>query len=143
MLSPTPDDGRITRARELLGRARKADESATQDQKVANELSKKLDGLRQQAIAARRSADVAQPQDREDAVALAEQAEAELALSEAEIVQRRTAATDARKAARDLRDRALRVMRGEEKAAAAVPRPLGSRECRSPFGCDDIFQGRF
>lgn len=134
-------DAPVTRARELLGRARFLDDAATADEKAATELQARIGPLRTSAKAARDKADHAGSDDKEVLVARAEDLETDLAVSEAEITFKRRAAADNRRVARELRQRAVRLVRDTpgspgyptESVADAERTPIRMVSCDPPF----------
>lgn len=102
----------VALARELLVRARRLDESATVDEKVAAGLAAELPGKRTAAKLAREAAAKATGEQRPAAEAKAEDLETDVIVSEAEITARRNAATEDRRMAKDLRVRAVRLAQG-------------------------------
>lgn len=134
-------DAPVTRARELLGRARFLDDAATTDEKAAAELQARISALRTAAKAARDKADHAGADDKEVLVARAEDLETDLAVSEAEITFKRRAAADNRRVARELRQRAVRLVRdtpgssgyATESMADAERTPTRMVSCDPPF----------
>jgi len=130
----------VSRARDLLGRARFLDESALSDERVAADLDKKLPQLRDMLAKTLHAAD-ARPQERQALVAKAESIDADITVSEAEILVRRRSAVDNRRVARELRERAVALVKGESAAPPATSKvnaglPLYlpvQRECTPPF----------
>lgn len=125
----SPTDEPVSRARELLSRARSLDVAATQDEKLAAEVTSRLPTLRASAKAARSRADHASGDDREMLIAQAEDLEADVAISEAEITHRRRTANENRRQARELRAHAIHVVRD----AAPTPAPAASAPCEPPY----------
>lgn len=107
----TAEESIVSRAREMLNRARFLDEAATNDEKAAVDLAARLPGIRVAAKAARDRADRATGADKEALVSKAEDLEAEIAVSEAELAMKKRAAAEDRRVARDLRVRAVRLVR--------------------------------
>jgi hypothetical protein len=120
-----PDEGVVGRARELLNRARFLDEAAANDEKTANDLAARLPNLRIAAKAARDRAERAKDPDRDALLAKAEDLEAEVAVSEAELTLRKHTAVEDRRVARELRQRAVRLVREapEESSLATACDP--------------------
>jgi hypothetical protein len=115
----------VGRAREMLLRARFLDEAATNDEKVATDIAARLPTLRVAAKGARDRADKAASAEKEGLVARAEDLEAELAVSEAELAMKRRAAAEDRRVARELRVRAVRLVReGQDEAVSACDPPF-------------------
>lgn len=108
---PVPEESPVTRARDLLARARLLDEAATTDDKSAIEIAARLPTLRTTAKTARDRADRAFGPDRETLVSRAEDLEADLAVSEAEVTAKRRSAAENRRVARELRARAVQLVR--------------------------------
>lgn len=104
----------VARARELLLRARRLDDSATVDEKVAATLAAELGAKRAAAKAARDAVSKASAEQKAAAEAKAEDLETDVIVSEAEIVARRNAASEDRRMAKDLRARAVRLAQGNE-----------------------------
>jgi hypothetical protein len=121
------DESPVVRARDLLARAKLLDEAASGDEKSATETAARLPALRATAKTARERADRASGDDREALVSRAEDLEADLAVSEAEVAAKRRTAAENRRAARDLRARAVRVVRD---APAEAPPGL---PCDPPY----------
>jgi len=113
----------VSRARDLISRARLLDESAAADEKASSDLAARLPTLRATAKTARDKADRASGDDRETLVARAEDLEADLAVTEAEVTAKKRAAIDNRRTARDLRTRAVKLVKDA---------PEGN-ECDPPF----------
>jgi hypothetical protein len=102
----------VALARELLVRARRLDDSAAIDEKVAATLAAELPGKRAAAKLARDAADTATGDRRPAAEAKAEDIETDVIVSEAEIAARRNAAVEDRRMAKELRARAVRLAQG-------------------------------
>lgn len=124
----TADESPVARARDLLARARLLDEAATSDERAAVEIAARLPALRASAKAARDRADRAIGDDREALVSRAEDLEADLAVSEAETTAKRRSAVDNRRVARELRARAVRIVR-----EAPVDPPSTGTPCDPPY----------
>jgi hypothetical protein len=101
----------ITRARDMLTRARFLDEAAVVDEKTASELAAKLGTMRAAARAARITADRATGEERELLGSRAEDLETDVIVSEAEVTFKRKTAADNRRVARELRVRAVKLVR--------------------------------
>jgi hypothetical protein len=115
----------VGRAREMLLRARFLDEAATNDERVATDIAARLPTLRVAAKGARDRADKAASAEKEGLVARAEDLEAELAVSEAELAMKRRAAAEDRRVARELRVRAVRLVReGQDEAVSSCDPPF-------------------
>jgi hypothetical protein len=121
-------DAPVTRAREMLTRARFLDEAATVDEKAAVDLAARLGTLRTSAKAARDRADKAPPDERELLGARADDLETDIIVSEAEITFKRRTAAENRRVARELRLRAVKLVRD----APAYEDPTASA-CDPPF----------
>jgi len=121
-------DSPVTRARELLTRSRFLDEAANVDERAAVELAAKLPSLRTAAKTARERADRATVEDKEALGARADDLETDVVVSEAEITFKRKTAADNRRVARDLRVRAVKLVR--EGPLAEEPTVLA---CDPPF----------
>jgi hypothetical protein len=121
-------DSPVGRAREMLTRARFLDEAATVDEKAATDLASRLGTLRASAKTARERADKATPEERELLGARADDLETDVIVSEAEIAWKRRTAADNRRVARELRVRAVKLVR----EAPAYEDPTASA-CDPPF----------
>ena len=121
-------DAPVTRARDMLMRARFLDEAATVDEKAALDLANHLGALRASAKVARDRADKATPEDRELLAARADDLETDVIVSEAEITFKRRTATENRRVARELRLRAVKLVR----EAPAFEDPTANA-CDPPF----------
>lgn len=134
--SASRHDAPVTRARELLVRARFLDDAASVDEKAANDLTAKLPALRIEAKAARDRADrAATPEQRDLLGARAEDLETDVTISEAEITFKRKTASDNRRVAHELRVRAVKLVREEPATGAASAQiydPTASA-CDPPF----------
>ena len=109
----TAEETAMSRARELLERARRLDDAAIADAKAAADLAARLPELRTDAKAARdraNRADRGNAPDREILLAKAEDREAELAVSELEVSVKKRSAEEDRRVAHDLRQRAIRLV---------------------------------
>lgn len=95
----------------MLNRARRLDDAATIDERVAGEIALRLPALRASAKAARERADRASTDEREVLTSRAEELEAELVVSEAEVAEKRRQAAEQRLLARTLRARAVTFVR--------------------------------
>jgi hypothetical protein len=104
------------------------DEAATADEKAATELAQRLPALRASAKTARDRADRASGDDREHLVSRAEDLEADLAVSESETTAKRRSAAENRRVARELRARAVRMV----KEPPAEP-PQTNLPCDPPY----------
>ena len=113
----------VALARELLVRARRLDESATVDEKVAATLAAELPGKRSAAKLARDAAEKAGTDQKAAADARAEDLETDVIVSEAEITARRNAASEDRRMAKDLRARAVRLAQGNAAEMQRTMRP--------------------
>ena len=121
-------DSPVTRAREMLTRARFLDEAATVDEKAAVDLASRLGPLRASAKSAREHADKATPDERDLLGARADDLETDVIVSEAEISFKRRTAADNRRVARELRLRAVKLVR----EAPAGEDPMAT-SCEPPF----------
>ena len=121
-------DAPVTRAREMLTRARALDEAATADDKAATELSGRLPSLRAAAKTARERAERASLEERELLGARADDLETDVVISEAEVAFKRRTAADNRRVARELRLRAVKLVRAppnsEDSAASTCDPPF-------------------
>ena len=113
----------VALARELLVRARRLDESATIDEKVAATLAAELPAKRTAAKLAREAADKAKDDQKAAAEARAEDLETDVIVSEAEVVARRNSASEDRRMAKDLRTRAVRLAQGNAAEMQRTMRP--------------------
>jgi hypothetical protein len=95
----------------MLTRARFLDEAAAIDEKAATELANRLSSLRVAAKTARDKAERATPDERELLGARAEDLETDLVVSEAEVTFKRRTAVENRRVARELRARAVKLVR--------------------------------
>jgi len=118
----------ITRARDMLTRARFLDEAAVVDEKAATELAAKLGSMRAAAKAARVTADRATGEDRELLGSRAEDLETDVVVSEAEVTFKRKTAADNRRVARELRIRAVKLVRD-----APATEDTNASACDPPF----------
>ena len=121
-------DSPVTHAREMLTRARFLDEAATVDEKAASDLAARLGALRASAKVARERADKATPEERELLGARADDLETDVIVSEAEITFKRRTAADNRRVARELRLRAVKLVR-----EAPAFEDLTASACDPPF----------
>jgi hypothetical protein len=128
--APADEERAVSRARELLDRARFLDEAALAAEKTATDLTTRLPNLRIAAKAARDRASRAKAADpeRDNLLARAEDLEVDVAVSEAEVSVKRRVAVDNRRVARELRARAVRLVR---EGADDEPAPVSS--CDPPF----------
>jgi hypothetical protein len=124
----TAEESVVMRAREMLNRARFLDEAAVNDDKAAIDLATRLPNLRVAAKSARDRADRATGADKEALVSKAEDLEADLAISEAELAMKKRAAAEDRRVARDLRARAVRLVRD-----GALAEDLALGACDPPY----------
>lgn len=116
----------VRRAREMLVRAKYLDETATSDERLAADLVLRLPTLRKAASVARDKAEHALASEREALSQHAEELEADLAVSEAEVTVKKRLAADNRRMARELRIRAVGLVR--EATVAVQPRaPIAVR----------------
>jgi hypothetical protein len=118
----------VTRARDMLTRARFLDEAAAVDEKAATELAGKLAAMRIAAKSARVAADRASPDERELLGARADDLETDLVVSEAEVTFKRKTAADNRRVARELRLRAVKLVRDPPPAEE-----VNASICDPPF----------
>lgn len=126
--APAAEESPVVKARDLLARAKLLDEAATTDEKAAVEIAARLPTLRISAKTARDRADRASGDDRELLVSRAEDLEADLAVSEAEATHKKKTASDNRRMARELRARAVRLVR-----EAPVDAPSTNAPCDPPY----------
>jgi hypothetical protein len=103
------EESPVSRARELLVRAKFLDDAATLDDKMVTDITSRLTAMRLAAKVARDRADRATND--ESLAAKAEELEADLTVSEAEVAFRKRTAAENRRVARELRVRAVRVVR--------------------------------
>lgn len=124
-------DSPVARARDLLARAKILDEQATSDEKSSAELAVRLPQLKASARSAREKAEKSSGEERDSAVARAEELEADVTVSEAEIIAKKRSAVDNRQTASMLRARALHIVR--EGAAEAPVVQQTNASCDPPF----------
>lgn len=110
----------VRRAREMLVRAKFLDETATSDERLAADLMLRLPTLRKAASVARDKAEHATASDQDALIQHADELEADLAVSEAEVTVKKRLAADNRRMARELRIRAVGLVR--EATVAVQPR---------------------
>ncbi len=121
-------DAPVTRARDMLTRARFLDEAATVDEKAALDLANHLGALRASAKVARERAEKATPEERELLGARAEDLETDVIVSEAEITFKRRTAAENRRVARELRMRAVKLVREAPALEDSI-----ANSCDPPF----------
>ena len=121
------DESPVSKARDLMARAKFLDDVATNEERASVELAAKLPALRAAAKAAREKADKATAADKIALEAKAEELETDVTVSEAETAEKKKAAADNRKVARDLRARAVKMVK-----EPAVERDDAS-SCDPPF----------
>jgi len=109
----------------MLTRARFLDEAATVDEKAALDLANHLAALRASAKVARERADKATPEERELLGARAEDLETDVIVSEAEITFKRRTASENRRVARELRMRAVKLVRTLKWTQRGKPDNMG------------------
>jgi len=129
-------DAPVTRARDMLTRSRLLDDAATVDEKAATELAGRIGALRTAAKAARERAERAEraaPEERDLLGARADDLEADVVISEAEIVFKRRTAADNRRIAHELRLRAVRAVREEPAQPQTQLYDPTSSACDPPF----------
>jgi hypothetical protein len=136
--SATPDTAHdaspVARARDLISRAKLLDDEAAADEKAATDLVARIPALRASAVAARDRAERAAPGDeRERLLAHAEDLEADLAVSEAEVVSKRREAIENRRTARELRVRAIRLVRDPSQDPAQAVADAKAGRCDPPY----------
>lgn len=124
-------DAPVTRARDMLTRARYLDDAAAIDEKAATELLGRLTSMRTAAKTARERAERAPAEERELMGARADDLETDIIISEAEVTFKRKTASENRQVARELRLRAVKVVR-EEPAQTQIYDPTAS-VCDPPF----------
>lgn len=118
----------VAHARELLERARFLDEAATADERASAELDARLPALRASAATARERADRAPEGDRDVLAARAEDLEADVVVSEVEVISRRRSAAESRRVARELRARAVKLAR-----EAPLDAKIATYACDPPY----------
>jgi hypothetical protein len=131
-------DAPVTRAREMLMRARFLDEAAAIDEAAAAVLVVRLASMRTSAKIAREKAEKATPEEREALGARADDLETDVVVSEAEVGFKRRTAAENRRVARDLRLRAVKLVREApalDKATAdkATAEEAAAQSCDPPF----------
>jgi hypothetical protein len=143
--APTADatslsrDAPVTRAREMLLRARFLDEAAAVDEAAASVLVVRLASMRTSAKTAREKAEKATPEEREALGARADDLETDVVVSEADVGFKRRTAAENRRVARDLRLRAVRLVREApalDKATAdktTADASIAAQSCDPPF----------
>jgi hypothetical protein len=104
------------------------DESAAIDERTAAEIAARLPALRLSAKTARERAEHAAGPDRETLLSRAEDLEADLSISEAEVTAKRRSATESRRLARELRARAMRLVRDAPPESTS-----GDSRCDPPY----------
>jgi hypothetical protein len=109
--APAADESPVSKARDLMARAKFLDEAATADERAAVDLTAKLPSLRAAAKTAREKADKATATDKIALDAKAEELETDVTISEAETAEKRKAAADNRRVARELRARAVKLVK--------------------------------
>jgi hypothetical protein len=125
----TPEDtSPVSRARDLLNRAKMLDERAAADERASTELAARLPTLRATAKAARDKADRASGDDRETLASRAEDLEADVAVTEAEVSTKKRSGLDNRRIAREFRARAVKIVK---EIPADGSEPLDA--CDPPF----------
>lgn len=123
----------VPRAREMLTRAKALEEAATNDERASTEIAARLPALRMAAKVARDRADRAAGDERAPLLAHAEELEADVIVSEAEVVWKRATAVENRRVARELRQHAVRLVREAKPGAAAVGLEPVAPACDPPF----------
>jgi hypothetical protein len=109
--TPAVDESPVAKARDLMARAKFLDEVATSEERAAVDLAAKLAPLRATAKAARDRADKATAADKIALEAKAEELETDLTVTEAEAAEKKKAAADNRRVARELRARAVKMVK--------------------------------
>lgn len=94
-----------------MARAKFLDEVATSEERAAVELAAKLGPLETAAKAARGKAEKAAAADKDTLEAKAEELETDVTVTEAEATEKKRAAADNRRVARDLRARAVKMVK--------------------------------
>lgn len=97
------------------------------DERASVELTAKIAPLRAAAKAARDKADKATPADKEPLRARAEELEADVTVTEAEATEKKTSAADNRRVARELRARAVKMVKetpAERQEASSCDPPF-------------------
>lgn len=105
------DESPVSKARDLMARAKFLDDVATTEERASVDLTAKLPALRAAAKTAREKADKASAADKIALEAKAEELETDVTVSEAEATEKKKAAADNRKVARDLRARAVKMVK--------------------------------
>jgi hypothetical protein len=133
-------DAPVTRAREMLLRARFLDEAAAIDEAAAAVLVVRLASMRTSAKIAREKADKATPEEREALGARADDLETDVVVSEAEVGFKRRTAAENRRVARDFRVRAVKLVRD----APALDKPAldkpAADEAAAAQSCDPPYR---
>jgi hypothetical protein len=109
--APPADESAVSKARDLMARAKFLDEVATSDERAAVELAAKLVPLRSAAKTARDKAEKATTAEKVPLEAKAEELETDVTVTEAEATEKKKAAADNRRVARELRARAVKMVK--------------------------------
>jgi hypothetical protein len=136
-------DPPVTQARDMLTRAKQLDEVAKTAEREVITLEQRLPGLRTSAEAARKRAKNGE----QALVAEAENLEADLIVSEAEVASKRKASIEARETAHTLRSHAVRLVivappaksDFDYEAVLQVTRPRPRRPHRDLMSPSEIF----
>lgn len=109
--TPAVDESPVSKARDLMARAKFLDDVATADERASTDLAAKLTPLRATAKAARDKAEKATAADKIALDAKAEDLETDVTVTEAEAAERKKSAADNRRVARELRARAVKIVK--------------------------------
>jgi hypothetical protein len=109
--APAVDDSPVSKARDLMARAKFLDEVATTEELSAIALAAKLPALRTAARTARDKADKSSTVEKLALEAKAEELETDVTITEAEAAEKKKAAADNRRVARELRARAVKIVK--------------------------------
>jgi hypothetical protein len=126
--SAPAEESPVVRARELLSRAKFLDESAAAEDKASANLEQRLPALRASAKATRERAGRATGADHDILLAFAEDLDADVLVSEAETVSKRREAVENRRVARELRARAVKLVREAPTTSSTAP-----AKCDPPY----------
>jgi hypothetical protein len=109
--TPAVEDTPVGKARDLMARAKLLDEAAGSDERTVVDLLARLPIIKTSAKAARDRADKSTGDDRVALASRADELETDVTVSEAEIAEKRKAAAENRRLARELRARAVKIVR--------------------------------
>jgi hypothetical protein len=121
------DESPVSKARDLMARAKFLDEAATSDERAAVEVAAKVGPLRAAAKSARDKAEKATAADKVALEAKAEQLETDVTVTDAEATEKKNSAADNRRVARELRARAVKMVKetpAEREQASSCDPPF-------------------